>query len=474
MVALTAIALFAVVGQSAVQYSLTTQISTSSIVNISGKQRMLSQRAIKNLLLITDSSTLNKQIYLDDLEKILPLWQSTHEGLKAGELNLDTKIIVNNSKALNTMLADIDPVFYRIYNNIELIKNRIDKKTFAVDDTIKKSMQIILNNELIFLKKQDKIVFQYDIEAKAKVESLKKMEFSLLAFTIIVLVLEGLFVFRPAVRYIRRTIKMLIQEENKTKLINEELSLVNASLKEAKMELLDAEKEKLLQQVNEQRIKSISIVQGQEEERKRIAKELHDGIGQLLTTLKMTFENINSESFELDKEKRRFREGKELIQDTINEIRNISFNLMPSVLSDFGIASALKLLCNQTAHNTIKMITFKDSRWIPIRLEKNVEIGLYRIAQEALNNAIKYSEADEITIELGRNEDMIELSIIDDGKGFHVNATVEQPAKDTKRNGLSNMEERAEMIGGTVSILSNDGIGTTVKAIIPLQYEQQN
>ena len=91
-----------------------------------------------------------------------------------------------------------------------------------------------------------------------------------------------------------------------------------------------------------------------------------------------------------------------------------------------------------------------------------------------MNNAIKYSEADEITIELGRNEDMIELSIVDDGKGFHVNSTVEQPAKDTKRNGLSNMEERAEMIGGTVSILSNDGIGTTVKAIIPLQYEQQN
>lgn len=470
ILALTAVAIFAVFGQSAVQYALTKQISASGIVNIAGRQRMLSQRVCKDILLLTDDNhKIDKSVYLQDLEEILPIWKTYHEGLKNGEVITDTKIIVKNSKELDSMLNSIDPVFYSIYDNASSIKQALLRNRYAVDDSIKASLQIILDNERLFIIKQDKIVRQYDTEAKARVEKLKNMEFSLLAITIIVLALEGFFVFRPAVRHIRKTIEKLVKEEAKTKRINEELNQVNASLKRAELELVKAEKEKYQQQVNEQRVRSASVVQGEEDERNRISKELHDGLGQLLTTLKLTFENINAQSLS-DKEKKTFKEGKDLIQETIDEVRNISFNLMPSVLSDFGVASALKLLCIQTARNTGKTIIFEDANWISQRLDRNVEIGLYRIAQEALNNAIKYSEVDEINIELGLKNGTIELSVIDKGKGFQRSEHEESNLLDKQRNGISNMEERAEMIGGFVKIVTNKGRGTKVFAKIPLKH----
>ena len=145
---------------------------------------------------------------------------------------------------------------------------------------------------------------------------------------------------------------------------------------------------------------------------------------------------------------------------------------MPSVLSDFGVASALKLLCLQTARNTGKSIIFEDTNWVSQRLDKNVEIGLYRIAQEALNNAIKYSETDEINMELGLKNDTIELSIIDKGKGFQRSEHEEGAQLDKQRNGISNMEERAEMIGGFVKIVTNKGRGTKVFAKIPLKHRK--
>ena len=471
ILALTAVAFFAVFGQSAVQYALSKQVSASAVVNIAGRQRMLSQRICKDLLLLTTSSNhTDKSIYIKDLEEFLPLWKSCHEGLKNGVLELDTKIEAQNSAVLNTMIADIDPIFYKIFSNATKIKQQINRTTYIPNDSIRLFMQIVLNNERLFLIKQDKIVFQYDTEAKARVEKLKTMEFTLLALTIIVLILEGFFVFRPAAKQIRITIKMLIREENKTKRINQELYKVNYSLKKAEIELVNAEKEKHQHQVNEQRVRSATLIQGQEDERNRISKELHDGLGQLLTTLKLTFENINNNSFSSEKEKKTFFEGKELIQETINEVRNISFNLMPSVLSDFGIASALKSLCYQAARNTDIEIVFEDSNWIQARLDRNIEIGLYRIAQEALNNAIKYSESDEITIELALQDEIIELSIIDYGKGFLLHTIHNNPMLDNQRNGLSNMEERAEMIGGTVEIISNKEEGTKVFAKVPLKY----
>jgi len=471
ILALTAVAFFAVFGQSAVQYALSKQVSASAVVNIAGRQRMLSQRICKDLLLITTpSNNTDKSIYIEDLEEFLPLWKTCHEGLKRGVLLLDTKIVAQNSEVLDSMIADIDPIFYKIYNNATKIKEQIDRHSYTPDDSIRAFMQIVLDNERRFLFKQDKIVFQYDTEAKARVEKLKTMEFTLLALTIIVLVLEGFFVFRPAAKQIRQTIKMLLREENKTKRINQELYKVNRSLKKAEIELVNAEKEKHQHQVNAQRIRSATLIQGQEEERNRISKELHDGLGQLLTTLKLTFENMNNNSFASEKEKKTFYEGKELIQETIDEVRNISFNLMPSVLSDFGIASALKSLCYQAARNTDIEIDFEDSNWIQARLDKNIEIGLYRIAQEALNNAIKYSESDEITIELALQDDIIELSIIDYGKGFLLHTIHNNPMLDNRRNGLSNMEERAEMIGGTLEIISNPEQGTKVYAKVPLKY----
>jgi signal transduction histidine kinase len=178
----------------------------------------------------------------------------------------------------------------------------------------------------MFLETMDKIVFQYDREAKEKVNTLRKIELILLAITLGVLALEGFFVFRPAVLSLRDSIRKLIEAEKQAFKMNEELAK---------------------QKMREQTLRTASLIEGQEEERKRLSRELHDGLGQMLTALKFGIENMGNYATYTEKGQEALEELKKMVGQTIQETRTISFNLMPSVLNDFGISSALKILVSQ-------------------------------------------------------------------------------------------------------------------------------
>jgi len=134
---------------------------------------------------------------------------------------------------------------------------------------------------------------------------------------------------------------------------------------------------------------------------------------------------------------------------------------MPTVLNDFGIDLALKQLMDSTARNTSAQLTF-TSNLKEKRLDRNVEIGLYRIAQEAINNAVKHSEATQISLDVSLSNKKVTLRVTDNGKGFNA-----ARKKSTATNGLRNLHERAHLLDGVLKINSAIGRGTEVIAKIP-------
>ena len=196
-----------------------------------------------------------------------------------------------------------------------------------------------------------------------------------------------------------------------------------------------------------------ALVQGQENERARLAKDLHDGIAPLLTTLK-----LKVGAAEMEEEGK--EDLKQMIDEIIAEIRLISTNLMPSVLLDFGVGEALRNLVRQLQTSSQLDIKYQGDLQQPTRLPQDLQLNLYRIAQEGLHNAIKHAKAREIRLSITEFEDHVSLFISDDGNGFDLK-------KIDKGNGLRNLQARTQLFQGSFYIDSNKE-GTTIEVEIPL------
>ncbi len=468
IIALTAVAFLSIIGQLLVQQMINDQSSDSWIINYAGRQRFQSQAIVKSALILTDRSLSVDSTYQKDLSAWLQSWTKYHYELKSGNL-VDLHVAVKNSPTVQKMFADLDPHFQHIRRSTQRIATELRKDSAASQAQIKADIRVLLQHERPFLSIMDKIVAQYGAEAKAKVDRLRRIEQILLIITIIVLLLEALFVFRPAVYKLRQTILALIDAEHQTREMNEELKSLNQSLEETREELLAATRQKYSREMEEQRARTAYMIQGQEEERKRLARDLHDDLGQMLTALKLGIENLDGSAEWSPKGKKRLEDIKQLVGQTISEVRTVSFNLMPAVLNDFGITSALRLLTGQLDANTDAQVLF-HTNVTDERFSKEVEISLYRIAQESLNNAIKYAGADVIKVEFVAKRKQLQLSISDDGVGFAYIEPNTQQMKEQDRvyQGLMHIQERARLINGELRVLSTLGKGTTVHVVVPL------
>jgi signal transduction histidine kinase len=475
LLALTLVALLSVGGQILVQHSLGNQLSDSRVINMAGRQRMLSQKICKTvLLLIHSEDSIRANMYISDLEKDIQTWEKSHQELKNGHLT-QANIPVSNSAPVREMFASIEPHFTTMLASLQQLIKVYKASIPGSNSMVENELAQVFLHEGPYLRGMDNIVFQYDAEAISRVNNSQRIEIVLLISTLLVLLLEGFFIFRPAVNQIRHTIYKLTDSEQKTQQINQELITVNRSLEETKEALLKATTQKHLQEMNDQKIRSSYLVEGQEEERKRIARDIHDGLGQMLTALKFSIEKVGDWVEDSEKGRQNLDELRNLITQTIAESRTISFNLMPAVLSDFGIASALKLLSSQVSASAGINVTFIN-HWTSERLARNIEIGLYRIVQEAIHNAIKYAKASEITVDLFMKKNHIHLSIDDNGQGFSYDGYGSSARKNSPSAGISNMKERAFIINGDLKIKTKPGKGTHILVKIPLitLYHEQD
>lgn len=585
ILALSVIATISIAGQILIQRHLHSQISDSRVVNIAGTQRYKSQWIVKMaLLLYTDTNHKHFPEKIEPLEKQMAEWKQGHYGLLNGDENLH--LPGNNSAAVMAMFADLEPYFQNIYNSAGEI---IRYKTGQVSDTVnlQRALQTLLDNETVFLQKMDDIVFQYDQEARQKVSMLSKLEYVLLAISIIVILLEIIFVFRPTTIQVNKTINQLMSSEKNARKLSKEIGALYTSLEKSyeqisivnqpaenprlyakadrggfvtfiadsfaslsgkktikdQMRLSDlfqgmnnaddwmdevvdvlseggtwqgelrfegpdkkdrwvdvivtpvyhekneieelvmmgsditrrkvAEQNMTLKnraeiekKINQQKFRSVLILEGQEEERKRIAMDIHDGIGQMLTSLKFQIESINLK--EREKATQKIEEIQQLIREVIKEVRKVTFNLKPTVLGDYGLQAALNVFVQEIGKLTDIKLVYRTSGETE-RLPQKTENNIFRIIQEAINNAIKYSEAPVITIDLKQTDNDLMITVKDEGKGFDIKLVEARNMNIDSGRGFFNMYERTEYVNGTLSIVSAPGKGTTVALSVPVR-----
>jgi two-component system NarL family sensor kinase len=203
-----------------------------------------------------------------------------------------------------------------------------------------------------------------------------------------------------------------------------------------------------------------SMMDGQEMERQRLSRELHDGLGQSILGLKMRLERVDFTS--LEKSKQIVDEMRSLFANIIHEVRSISNNLRPGILTEFGLEAALENLCKEVTKTT--GIDISCTYEIETdQLDDKTNTYIYRIVQEGLNNIVKHAEAKEAAISLKNLEGVLLLEIRDMGKGF--NPDVQH---DICCNGISNMQERVNILKGEFELHSGSGAGTEIRIKIPL------
>ncbi|MDM1094930.1 tetratricopeptide repeat-containing sensor histidine kinase [Myroides odoratimimus] len=201
----------------------------------------------------------------------------------------------------------------------------------------------------------------------------------------------------------------------------------------------------LLHIKNEQKYEATkAVLQGEEQERQRIAQDLHDSMGGMLANIRMSISQENAQNS---------GELLQKIDKSIVEIRRIARNLMPETLKNLGLEIALKELCESMSQKqfNIQFEAFHVSDNIPFR----IQLSLYRIVQESISNVIKYAQANNVIVQISQHQNTINLTIEDDGIGFDT-------SKVDYGLGIKNIKSRTALMNGTVEILSEKGKGTTI------------
>jgi len=205
-----------------------------------------------------------------------------------------------------------------------------------------------------------------------------------------------------------------------------------------------------------------TIIDTQEKERLRLAKDIHDSLGQQLSAIK--FYISTSAELSLNEEQKHILiKSKDALTRVLSDMRNICFNLMPETLEEFGLIEAVKELCTQIQH--VKKMSFRitASNFFP-KIEKEIEIDLYRIIQEFVNNAMKHGKATSILIRFRRTSNHVKVSLADNGKGFDRNKII------SRGMGLQNIESRTRSHNGILKFTSEPGKGTKLAISIPVTH----
>jgi len=202
-----------------------------------------------------------------------------------------------------------------------------------------------------------------------------------------------------------------------------------------------------------------AVIQAEERERQRFAKDMHDGLGPLLSTIKLYVNELKSMTSSQKEREEMVNYSNELIDEAVVATRNISNNLMPSVINEYGLVKALESFCDKV--NKVNKINIKfETENLEERLDQNLELIFFRVISELINNTIKHAKAKNIFILLVKNEDKLDLYFKDDGIGFNVEEIL------TTKNlgmGLKNIISRVKSINGKYSFNSIPKEGFTIK-----------
>ncbi len=215
----------------------------------------------------------------------------------------------------------------------------------------------------------------------------------------------------------------------------------------------NAEQQIIRLQQEKQIVATQNMLEGEKIERTRLARDLHDGLGGMLSGVKFQLNSMKGNVVMTDENAQAFSKSLIQLDDAIAEMRRVAHNMMPESLLKFGLDEAVSDLCSSVTENSSTKV-FYEQFGLKDRLEQTVEITLFRIIQELLNNIIKHSGATEAHVQISRNGKQVSLTVEDNGKGFDT-------AQSKTGIGLANVKSRADYLNGTMDIRSDEK-GTSV------------
>lgn len=222
--------------------------------------------------------------------------------------------------------------------------------------------------------------------------------------------------------------------------------------------------------LDDEKIKANAVIEAEEKERQRIGKDLHDGIGQLLSAVKLNLSGLNSHPNLLKQDGTHMLDNSiQLLDDSVQELRSISHNLMPTLLLQHGLIVALREMCEKINHTNKILVNFTQFGIANSRLPLKVEIVLYRVIQELINNILKHAKATKVDLQLIKSDDELTIMLEDNGVGFDY----EKMLANKNGIGISNIITRLNYIKGTVVYDTQLSKGTTIHIEIDLK-DQHN
>ncbi len=221
---------------------------------------------------------------------------------------------------------------------------------------------------------------------------------------------------------------------------------LNKSIKKqkqlAEQKIIQLEKEKQL-------VATQAVLEGETAERSRLARDLHDGLGGMLSAVKLNLFDMKQGVFIEAEDVSRFNKVIEMLDNSMQELRRVAHNMMPESLSRYGLKVALEDFCS--SFGNVHFYFFGEEK----RIEKSIEIALYRTVFELVNNSVKHAEAENINVQIVQQTDRISINVQDDGKGFNTEENL-------KGAGLQNIRNRINSVGGTINFLSSKDQGTEI------------
>ena len=221
-------------------------------------------------------------------------------------------------------------------------------------------------------------------------------------------------------------------------------------LQQAKIDELETEK---------QLAATEAVLKGEEQERTRLAKDLHDGLGGMLSGIKFSLSNMKENLIMTPDNAKAFARSIDMLDSSIKEMRRVAHNMMPEVLVKYGLEKALKEFCSEIDRSGAISVSYQSVGMNNAGIEQTTAVTIYRIVQELVNNAIKHAQAKNLLVQLhqAEKERLLAITVEDDGKGFDVASL-----KQSGGMGWHNIENRVEFLKGKLDIQSGVGKGTSV------------
>ena len=233
---------------------------------------------------------------------------------------------------------------------------------------------------------------------------------------------------------------------------------------------LREQQERLFVQLHagEQHFKQLarSVWRVQEDERRRLARDLHDGIGQQLTALRHRLDALTRSVEGVGDASNPLHQALEICDAAIQETRALSRLLRPQILDDLGLDAALNWLARHSAESGGYEVEV-DIAPLPVPIDGDLSTLIFRVAQEALTNVLKHAEAKHVVIRLAQRQEWLQFLIVDDGRGFDVDAAFAR-ASGGHSTGLASMRERVRLFGGRFTVVSRPDQGMQLRVLIPL------